>query len=37
MTPLPAAYAWLAKEPAPRMLIEGLKTFGTLEAPGAEE
>jgi uncharacterized protein (TIGR02594 family) len=37
MTPLPATYAWLSKEPAPRMLLEGLKTFGTLEAPGAED
>lgn len=34
MTPLPAAYAWLAKEPGPKMLLEGLKTFGTVEVPG---
>ncbi|MBI1401465.1 TIGR02594 family protein [Hyphomonas sp.] len=34
---LPAAYAWLAREPAPRMLLEGIKTFGTLEGPGAED
>jgi hypothetical protein len=33
---LPAAYRWLAAEPAPRMLIEGLKTYGTLEGPGAD-
>lgn len=37
MTPLPSAYRWLTREPAPRMLLEGLKTFGTLEAPGAED
>lgn len=35
--PLPAAYRWLAAEPAPRMLLEGLKTYGTLEGPGAED
>lgn len=34
---LPAPYRWLAAEPAPRMLVEGLKTFGTLEGPGAED
>lgn len=34
MTALPAAYRWLADEPAPRMLIEGLKTFGVMERPG---
>ncbi len=32
---LPAAYAWLAKEPGPKILIEALKLFGTLETPGA--
>lgn len=32
---LPAAYAWLAKEGAPRMIVEGLKLFGTVEMPGA--
>lgn len=37
MSPLPAAYRWLAKEPAPRVLLEGLKTFGTLEGPGTED
>ena len=31
---LPAQYAWLEREPAPRMLLEGLKLYGTLEAPG---
>lgn len=31
---LPAQYAWLAGEGAPRMLVEALKLHGTLEAPG---
>jgi uncharacterized protein (TIGR02594 family) len=31
---LPAAYAWLADEPGPRMLAEALKLHGTLETPG---
>jgi len=31
---LPKAYAWLADEPGPRILLEGLKTFGTVEKPG---
>lgn len=31
---LPKAYSWLSAEPAPKMLIEALKLFGTLEAPG---
>lgn len=34
---LPEAYAFLLKEPGPRMLLEGLKTFGTLEGPGTED
>jgi uncharacterized protein (TIGR02594 family) len=34
MTALPAAYAWLRAETGPRMLIEALKLFGTLETPG---
>lgn len=35
MTPaLPAPYAWLAKEAGPRMLSEGLATYGTVEVPG---
>lgn len=32
---LPAAYAWLAKEPGPKMLLEALKLYGTLEGAGA--
>jgi uncharacterized protein (TIGR02594 family) len=31
---LPAAYAWLTREPAPRMLLEALKLHGTVEVPG---
>jgi uncharacterized protein (TIGR02594 family) len=33
---LPSRYGWLAREPGPKMLIEALKLFGTLEAPGAK-
>ena len=35
MSKLPKKYAWLAKEPAPRHLLEALKLYGTLETPGA--
>ena len=35
MTALPKQYQWLAKEPGPRILTEGLKTYGTIEQPGA--
>jgi uncharacterized protein (TIGR02594 family) len=31
---LPAQYRWLEAEPGPRMIIEALKQYGTLEAPG---
>ena len=31
---LPAQYRWLETEPGPRMIVEALKEFGTLEAPG---
>lgn len=31
---LPDQYAFLEKEGAPRMLVEGLKTFGVREVPG---
>jgi len=34
---LPAQYAWLASEGGPRMIVEALKLFGTLEAPGAKD
>jgi uncharacterized protein (TIGR02594 family) len=30
---LPAQYRWLEAEPGPRMIIEALKQYGTLEAP----
>lgn len=31
---LPPRYAWLAREPGPRLLLEGLKLHGTAETPG---
>ena len=31
---LPAQYRWLEAEPGPRMIVEALKQYGTLEAPG---
>jgi uncharacterized protein (TIGR02594 family) len=34
---LPSQYQWLAKEPGPRMLVEALKLYGTLESPGAAD
>lgn len=34
---LPARYAWLDKEPGPKMLKEALALYGTLEAPGAKD
>lgn len=34
MIQLPAQYAWLAKEPGPKLLIEALKLFGTQEIVG---
>lgn len=33
--PLPTAYAWLARETGPRVLVEALDLFGTRETPGA--
>lgn len=32
---LPEEYAWLTKEPGPKMLVEALKLIGTVETPGA--
>lgn len=32
---LPAAYAWLAREAGPRVLVEALALFGTKKVPGA--
>lgn len=34
---LPAQYAWLAKEPGPKMIVEALKLFGTVEAAGSRD
>ena len=34
---LPAAYADLAKEPGPKMLVEALKFFGLKETPGSAD
>jgi len=31
---LPSRYGWLAREPGPKMLVEALKLFGTMEKPG---
>jgi uncharacterized protein (TIGR02594 family) len=31
---LPDQYGWLACEPGPRMIVEALKLYGTLEGPG---
>ena len=31
---LPKQYQWLNNESGPKMLLEGLKTYGTLEVPG---
>lgn len=32
---LPSRYAWLAREPGPKMIVEALKLFGTMEKPGS--
>lgn len=37
MTRLPPIYAGLELEPGPKMLIEALRLYGTLEAPGAAD
>ncbi|KRR18138.1 TIGR02594 family protein [Bradyrhizobium retamae] len=34
---LPAQYAWLSKEPGPKMILEALKLFGTVEAAGSKD
>lgn len=34
MTALPKPYAWLAKEPGPKMLLEAIAEYGTIEVPG---
>lgn len=33
---LPKQYAWLAAEPGPRILVEMVKLYGTVETPGPE-
>ena len=37
MSILPKAYAWLAKEPGPRMLLEALSLYGITEKAGAAD
>ena len=32
---LPSRYAWLAREPGPKMIVEAIKLFGTMEKPGS--
>jgi uncharacterized protein (TIGR02594 family) len=34
---LPAAYVWLAREAGPKLLLEMLKLYGTVEAPGSAD
>lgn len=34
---LPSIYSWLAKEPGPKMILEALKLFGTVEAAGSKD
>lgn len=34
---LPAAYTDLAREPGPKMIVEGLRLYGTLEKPGTAD
>ena len=34
---LPKKYQWLNSEPGPRLLTEGLKTYGTIETPGPDD
>lgn len=36
MTALPARYAWLAREPGPRILTEFIRVYGTAEVPGPQ-
>lgn len=37
MTKLPKAYEWLNNEPGPKMLLEAIKLYGTIEIPGAAD
>jgi hypothetical protein len=34
---LPKDYRWLEAEPGPRMIVEALKEYGVVEAPGAAD
>jgi uncharacterized protein (TIGR02594 family) len=34
---LPSRYAWLAREPGPKMIVEALKLYGTMEKPGTAD
>jgi uncharacterized protein (TIGR02594 family) len=34
---LSAQYAWLSQEPGPKMILEALKLFGTVETPGSKD
>lgn len=34
---LPAQYEWLSKESGPKMILEALKLFGTVEAAGSKD
>jgi uncharacterized protein (TIGR02594 family) len=34
MNVIPTKYQWLTKEPGPKMIIEALQLFGTVETPG---
>lgn len=34
---LPDQYEWLTREPGPKMILEGLKIFGTTEGPGSAD
>ena len=36
MSKLPKQYEWLLKEEAPRILVQSLKLYGTLEKPGSD-
>lgn len=33
---LPSKYAWLGKESGPKMLLEAIKLYGTIEVPGTK-
>ncbi len=35
--PITCPYTWLTKEPGPRMIVEALKLFGTIEGAGSKD